>query len=149
MYKEICFYNRRAYYNYDFFESYIAGIQLLGSEIKSIRLNKVSISDSFCKMQNNELYIINMYISKYKFVSTIKNYIPHRERKLLLKNSELKTIDCNVKKYGFTIIPSKLFLNKKGFAKLSISLAKGRKFVQKRNIIKNKEMEREIHKYTS
>lgn len=148
MYREICFYNRKAYFNYDFFESYIAGIQLLGSEIKSIRLNKVSISDSFCRMQNNELYVMNMYISKYKWDSTIKNYSNYRERKLLLKSSELKKIEFNIVKYRFTVIPTKLFINKKGFAKLSISLARGRKFVNKRDILKNKEIEREIQKYT-
>lgn len=149
MYKEICFYNSKAYFNYNLFESYIAGIQLLGSEIKSIRLNKVSISDSFCKLQNNELYVINMYISKYKWASTTKNYIPCRERKLLLNSSELKKIECSIKKYGFTVIPTKLFLNKKGFAKLSIALSKGRKTVNKRDIIKNKEIDRKIQKYTN
>lgn len=144
MYKEILFYNRKAHFNYDFLESYIAGIQLLGSEIKSIRLNKVSISDSFCKLQKNELYIINMYISKYEFTTTFENYLPRRERKLLLKSSELRKIKYKIKKYGFTVIPTKLFINNKGFAKLKISLAKGRKCVNKREFIKNKDIEKEI-----
>lgn len=140
MYKEIYFYNRKAHFNYDFFESYIAGIQLLGAEIKSIRFNKVSISNSFCKLQNNELYVINMFISKYEWAPTFENYLPFRERKLLLKSSELRKIECKIKKFGFTIIPNKLFLNKKGIAKLKISLAKVKKFVNKRDYIKNKEI---------
>lgn len=146
MYKEILFYNRKAHYNYDFLESYIAGIQLLGTEIKSIRFNQVSISDSFCKMQHNELYVINMYISKYESATTLENYLPRRERKLLLKSSELRKIDYNIKKYGFTVIPNKLFINKKGIAKLKIALAKGRKFINRRDIIKKKDLEREIQK---
>ncbi|AGC66897.1 SsrA-binding protein [Candidatus Uzinura diaspidicola str. ASNER] len=144
MYKEILFFNRKALFNYDFFESYIAGIQLFGTEIKSIRLNKVSISESFCKMQNNELYIINMFISKYEWVTTFENYSPRRDRKLLMKSSELRKIECKIKKYRFTIIPTKLFINKKGYAKLKIVLAKGRKLVNKRDIIKYKEIERDI-----
>lgn len=144
MYKEIFFYNRKAHFNYDFFESYIAGIQLLGAEIKSIRLNKVSISDSFCQMHNNELYVINMHISKYEWATTFENYLPRRKRKLLIKSSELRKIECKIKKFGLTVIPTKLFLNQKGIAKLKISLAKGRKFVNKRDIIKDKEIEREI-----
>lgn len=144
MYTEIIFHNRKAHFNYDFFESYIAGIQLFGTEIKSIRLNKVSIYDSFCKLKNNELYVINMFISNYKWVSTFENYSPRRDRKLLMKSSELKKIECKIKKYGFTIIPTKLFINKKGFAKLKIVLAKGRKLVNKRDNIKYKEIEREI-----
>lgn len=144
MYKE--FYNRKAHFNYDFFESYIAGIQLLGTEIKSIRLNKVSISESFCQIQNNELYVINMYISKYEWATTDENHLPLRERKLLLKSSELRKIECKIKKDGFTVIPKKLFFNIKGIAKLKIVLAKGRKFYNKRDIIKKKEIEREIQK---
>lgn len=140
----IQFFNRKANLNYDFFESYIAGIQLLGTEIKSIRLNKVSISESFCKIQNNELYVINMYISKYELAT--ENHFPRRERKLLLKSSEIRKIECKIQKSGFTVIPNKLFLNKKGIAKLKIFLAKGRKFYNKREIIKKKEIEREIQK---
>lgn len=146
MYKEKLIYNRKAHFNYDFFESYIAGIQLFGTEIKSIRLNKVSISDSFCKIQNNELYVINMFISKNEWVPTFENYSPRRERKLLMKSSELRKIESKIKKYGFTLIPTKLFFNKKGFAKLKIVLAKGRKLVNKREIIKYKEMERDIRR---
>lgn len=144
MYKKIFFYNRKAHFNYDFFESYVAGIQLLGAEIKSIRLNKVSIYDSFCKMQNNELYVINMFISKYEWAPTFENYLPNRERKLLLKSSELRKIECKIKKFGFTIIPNKLYFNKKGIAKLKIYLAKEKKIVNKRDIIKNKEIDIEI-----
>lgn len=141
MYKEIFFYNRKAHFNYEFFESYIAGLQLLGAEIKSIRLNKVSISDSYCKMQNNELYVINMFISKNLWCPTFENYSPRRERKLLLKSSELRKIEYKIKKFECSIIPIKLFFNKKGFAKLKISLAKRKKIINKRDIIKNKEIQ--------
>lgn len=141
MYKEKFFYNRKAHFNYDFFESYIAGIRLFGTEIKSIRLNKVSITDSFCKIQNNELYVINMFISKNNWVSTFENYLPRRDRKLLMKSSELRRIESKIQKYRFTLIPTKLFFNTKGFAKLKIVLAKGRKLVNKREVIKSKEIE--------
>lgn len=144
MAKELFFYNRKAHFHYDFFESYIAGIQLLGTEIKSIRLNKVSISDSFCKIQNNELYVINMYISKYEMATPFENYLQRRDRKLLMKSSELRKIECNIKKYGVTVIPNNLFINKKGIAKLKISLAKGRKFVNKRDFIIQKEIQKKL-----
>jgi SsrA-binding protein len=139
MIKNNCIQNRRASFEYEFIEEYVAGIQLLGTEIKSIRQNKASLSESFCQMKNGELYAINIYISEYRMGT---NHIPRRARKLLLKKKELIKISKKSEKSGLTIIPNKLFINKKGYAKLQIFLAKGRKIYDKREVIKKRENER-------
>jgi SsrA-binding protein len=136
-----CIKNRRASFEYEFIEEYVAGIQLLGTEIKSIRQNKANISESFCQMKNGELYAINIYISEYR---ANFNHIPNRSRKLLLKKKELIKISKKSEKSGLTIIPNKLFINQKGYAKLQIFLAKGRKIYDKREVIKKRENERQI-----
>jgi len=136
-----CIKNRRASFEYEFIEEYVAGIQLLGTEIKSIRQNKANISESFCQMKNGELYAINIYISEYR---ANLNHIPNRSRKLLLKKKELIKISKKSEKSGLTIIPNKLFINQKGYAKLQIFLAKGRKIYDKREVIKKRENERQI-----
>lgn len=139
--------NRRASFEYEFIEEYVAGIQLLGTEIKSIRQNKASLSESFCQMKNGELYAINIYISEYRMGVNF-NHIPTRGRKLLLKKKELIKISKKSEKSGLTIIPNKLFLNQKGYAKLQIFLAKGRKIYDKREVIKKRENEREKKNHT-
>ncbi|HEX9232761.1 MAG TPA: SsrA-binding protein SmpB [Blattabacteriaceae bacterium] len=136
---KICINNRKASFEYEFIEEYIAGIQLLGTEIKSIRQNKASLSESFCKIKNGELYAINIYISEYR---ADVNHLPNRDRKLLLKKKELIKISKKSEKSGLTIIPNKLFINQKGYAKLQIFLAKGRKIYDKREVIKKRENER-------
>ncbi|WGH26259.1 MAG: SsrA-binding protein SmpB [Candidatus Bostrichicola ureolyticus] len=142
--------NKKISYKYNLYEEYIAGIQLLGTEIKSIRQYKVSISESYCQIKNEELYIINMHISEYKF-GTYLNHDPKRERKLLLQKKELLRLKRKLKDSGITIIPFKLFFNKKGYAKLQIFLAKGKKNYDKRKFLKEKEIkilkEKEIKNY--
>ncbi|YBU89467.1 MAG: SsrA-binding protein SmpB [Candidatus Walczuchella monophlebidarum] len=133
--------NRKSRVEYEILDEYTSGIQLLGTEIKSIRRNNVSISESFCQMKNKELYVINMYISKYEWGTHI-NHDVRRERKLLLKRSELKKLERKLKESNLTLIPKRLFINDKGRAKLKICLAKGRKYYDKRNIIMKREMER-------
>ncbi|WGH26776.1 MAG: SsrA-binding protein SmpB [Candidatus Bostrichicola ureolyticus] len=136
--------NKKISYKYNLYDEYIAGIQLLGTEIKSIRQYKVSITESYCQIKNEELYIINMHISEYKF-GTYLNHEPKRERKLLLQKKELLRLKRKLKNTGMTIIPYKLFLNKKGFAKLQIFLAKGKKIYDKRKFIQEKEFKRNIY----
>ncbi|WP_185851774.1 SsrA-binding protein SmpB [Blattabacterium cuenoti] len=137
--------NKKARFQYQFIEEYIAGIQLFGTEIKSIRQNKANITESFCQIKNGELYSINMYISEYKF-GTNWNHKSRRERKLLLNKKELMRIEKKLKNPGLTVIPTKLFINEKGFVKLQIVLAKGKKVYDKRESIRKKEMIRELMK---
>ena len=120
-------------------DQYKAGIVLTGTEIKSIRLNKASISESFCEFNDNqELFIINMFIDEYEFGNHY-NHKTKSQRKLLLNKKELKKLNKDVKNTGLTIIPLKVFINEKGFAKVLISLAKGKKTYDKRQVIKERE----------
>ncbi|WP_185862341.1 SsrA-binding protein SmpB [Blattabacterium cuenoti] len=135
--------NRKARFQYHFIEHYMAGIQLFGTEVKSIRQNKVNIMDSFCQIKNGELYSINMYIAEYKF-GTNWNHSIRRERKLLLKKKELIKIYKKLKNTGLTIIPIELFFNDKGYVKLRIVLAKGKKIYDKREFLRKKDFTREV-----
>jgi SsrA-binding protein len=135
--------NRRASFDYSFVEEYIAGIILTGSEIKSIRGGKASITESYCYVNNNQLFIKNMYIAEFKQAS-YNNHEEKRERVLLLKKSELKKISNEMKgQNGMTIIPIKLFINRRGLAKMKIVVAKGKKTHDKRESIKKKDVQRE------
>ncbi|WP_185874044.1 SsrA-binding protein SmpB [Blattabacterium cuenoti] len=134
--------NRKARFQYHFLENYIAGIQLFGPEVKSIRQNKVNITESYCQIKNGELYSINMYIAEYqnnKFLNS-KN---RRERKLLLTKKELIKIEKKLKIPGLTIIPIKLFFSKKGYVKVKICLAKGKTIYDKREYIRKRDFRRE------
>tara|TARA_B100000780_G_scaffold123202_1_gene86379 strand:+ start:543 stop:995 length:453 start_codon:yes stop_codon:yes gene_type:complete len=131
--------NKKAKFEYQLIDQYNAGIVLTGTEIKSIRLNKASISESFCEFNDNqELFIINMFIDEYEFGNHY-NHKTKSQRKLLLNKKELKKLNKDVKNSGLTIIPLKVFINEKGFAKVLISLAKGKKTYDKRQVIKNRE----------
>lgn len=132
--------NRKAHFEYELLDQYTAGLVLSGSEIKSIRGNHASITESFCQIKNAELYVINMYISEYRW-ATYTNHIPRRERKLLLKSSEIRKLSRKLKESSLSLIPRRLFINEKGIAKLEIFLAKGKKMYDKRHIIKKREME--------
>ena len=123
--------NRKASYEYQFIDKYIAGIALLGSEIKSIRNNEANISDAYCIIKNHEVFLINLHISEYKNAS-LNNHNPKRERKLLLNKQEINKIEKKTKEKGNTIIPIRLFINNKGKAKVEISVAKGKKIYDKR-----------------
>ncbi len=137
--------NRRASFEYSFLEKYIAGIQLTGTEIKSIREGKASISDAFCTFKGGELFVLNMNIEEYS-KGNIYNHAPKRERKLLLTKHELRKLEGRMKDQGLTIIPLRVFLSKSGYAKLDIALAKGKKVRDKREDIKKRETERELRR---
>ena len=135
--------NKRASFEYSFLEKYVAGIQLLGTEIKSIREGKANITDGFCVFMNGELLIRNMNVDEYS-KGNIYNHTPKRDRKLLLTKQELKKLEGKLKDQGLTIIPIKLFVSKSGYAKLEIALAKGKKIYDKREDIKKRDVERDL-----
>jgi len=135
--------NRKASFEYQFIDKYIAGIMLLGTEIKSIRDNKASISDAHCVFIDNELFVKNLHIAEYSNGGK-NNHEPKRKRKLLLNKQELSKMIGKVKEKGMAIIPIRLFINEKGIAKLEIALAKGKKIYDKRESIKEKDQKRDI-----
>ncbi len=139
MNKKINIINKKAKFEYTLMDQFSAGIVLTGTEIKSIRANKASITESFCEFNDSgELFIINMFIDEYSFGNQF-NHKTRNQRKLLLKKKELNKLYKQVKNTGLTIIPLKVFINEKGYAKLLISLAKGKKIYDKRQSIKNRE----------
>ncbi len=138
--------NKRARHDYEFIDSYDAGIQLFGTEIKSIRMGKASIAESFCQFKDGELYIVNMFIDKYEW-GTHFNHKTRRERKLLLKKNELRKLERQTKESGLTIIPSSLYINDKGLAKVKIHLARGKKLYDKRESIKTKDLRRDLDRF--
>lgn len=135
--------NKRASFEYFLIEKYIAGIQLTGTEIKSLRDGKANITDAYCSFTNDELFVRNMHISEYTY-GTYLNHEPKRERKLLLNKRELRKLQNKLKEQGITIVPIILFINEKGLAKLEIALAKGKKLYDKRETMKSKDAQREI-----
>lgn len=137
--------NRRAKFDYQFLDTYVAGLVLKGTEIKAIREGKAGLADSYCFFQNDELYVRNLHISEYENASFYKHE-PLRERKLLLSRQELDKLQKKIKDQGLTIVPTRLFINEKGFAKLSIALARGKKAYDKRDDIKKKDLERELNR---
>ncbi len=135
--------NRKAYYEYSFKAKYIAGMVLQGTEIKSIRSGKVSFNDSYCIFDKGELHVKSLHIAEYNF-GNINNHEPMQERKLLLKKKELRKLENQIKEKGFTIIPLKIFISEKGFAKIEIGLGKGKKIFDKRETIKARETDRDV-----
>ncbi len=135
--------NKKAWHDYEIIEKFIAGMQLTGTEIKSIRLGKVSLVDSFCYFTGGELYVKNMQIAEYSWGSHY-NHVPDRDRKLLLTSKELKKLDRHVREKGTTIIALRLFISDRGYAKLEIGLAKGKREYDKREDLKKKENKRQL-----
>jgi len=136
--------NKRARFEYELIEEYTAGIILTGTEIKSIRNSKASIAESFCEFNHKgELFTVNMHIEEYAF-GTRFNHKPKAQRKLLLNKKELNKLYKEVKNGGLTIVPLRLFINDKGFAKISIALARGKKLYDKRETIKDRENKRDL-----
>ena len=135
--------NKKASYQYFLVEEYTAGIQLTGTEIKSIREGKANIADAYCNYTGDELFVREMHIAIYT-QGTIYNHEPKRDRKLLVTRRELKKLLGKVNEKGFTIIPTLLFINEKGLAKLTIALAKGKHFYDKRETIKKKDVARDM-----
>jgi SsrA-binding protein len=139
MQKQINIRNKRARFEYEILDTYTAGIVLTGTEIKSVRAGKARITESFCEFsEKGELFVINMSIDEYSYGTTF-NHRPTSERKLLLNKQELKKLRREVQNVGLTIIPLRLFLNDKGWAKLDIALCRGKKYYDKRENIKKRD----------
>ena len=135
--------NKKASFEYELIEKFIAGIQLAGTEIKSVRGGKASLVDSYCQFINGELYVKNMHISEYE-MGTCNNHIAKRDRKLLLQRRELLKLEKKVRESGLAIVPLRMFINEKGLAKLEIAIARGKKVYDKREDIKRKDIQREM-----
>lgn len=143
MLKTVNILNKRARFDYEILETYTAGIVLAGTEIKSIRLGKANITESFCEFNGAELFAINTYIEEYAFGNQF-NHKARSERKLLLNKKELKSLSRSVQAKGLTIIPLKLFTTEKGIAKLEIGLCKGKKTYDKRESLKEQDTKRDL-----
>ena len=138
--------NKRSTFDYEIMDRFVAGIQLYGTEIKSIRDGKAGLSDTYCAFLNNELWVKNMHIATY-FFGTYNNHDVRRDRKLLMTKRELRKLLRGTKETGFTIVPTKLFINEKGLAKLEIGLARGKKTYDKRQSLREKEDKRSIERH--
>lgn len=145
-YRNISIKNRRATFDYEILETYVAGIVLTGTEIKSIRLGKASLVDSYCYFDRGELWIKGMNIAEYHW-GTYNNHQPKRDRKLLLNKRELYKLERALQDTGLTVVGLKLFLNDRGLAKVEIGLARGRKRFDKREYIKEKDAKREMDRF--
>ena len=142
--KKINIKNKKARFEFEILDKYVAGIQLTGTEIKSIRLSQARITESFCEFNDRgELFIVNMYIKEYMFGHQF-NHKPKSERRLLMHKRELRSLKKDVEAKGNTIVPLRLFLNDKGFAKLEIALAKGKQTHDKREVIKDRDNKRDL-----
>lgn len=135
--------NKRASFDYEWIETFTAGLQLVGTEIKSIRQSKVSLQESYCYLNKGEVFVKSMHIAEYDH-GNINNHDPIRERKLLLHKREIAKIEKMLKDQGVTLVPTKLFISENGFAKLNIAVAKGKKTHDKRDSLKEKDAKREI-----
>ncbi|MBC6489386.1 SsrA-binding protein SmpB [Flavihumibacter stibioxidans] len=138
--------NRSAFHEYYFESTYIAGIVLVGTEVKAIRAGKVSFNDSYCQFHKGELFVKNMHISEYAF-GTTQRHEPMQERKLLLHKKELKKLEAKIKEKGYTLVPLRIFFTDKNLVKIEIGLGKGKKVHDKRESIKKREVERDIKRY--
>ena len=135
--------NKKAYFEYSVLDKYVAGIQLMGTEVKSIKESKVSISEAFCSIIDNEIFIIGMHVADYKKIKHT-NHAPLRTRKLLLNRKEIDKLSKMSKEKGLTIIPLHIFVSDTGIIKIEIGLAKGKKTYDKRESIKAKDLKREL-----
>ncbi len=138
--------NRSIYHHYFIDAKYEAGMMLLGTEVKSLRDGKASFNDSFCQVHQGEIWVKSLHIAQYSH-GTVNNHDPLRDRKLLLQKREIKKIEAKLKEKGYTIVPLRIFFNDKGLAKIEIGLAKGKKLHDKRESIKQKDVEREMKRF--
>ena len=138
--------NRKARFEYELLEELIAGIQLTGTEIKSVRMGKVSLDQAYCIFHENELYIRGMNIAEYE-MGNIYNHEPVRDRKLLLKRRELNKWQGKLKDAGLTIVPLRMFIQENGWAKVKIALVRGKKMHDKRDSIKERDVKRDLDRY--
>lgn len=143
MQKTVNILNKRAKFDYEILDKYTAGIVLTGTEIKSIRLGKASIAESFCEFHNGELFVINSHIEEYLYGNHY-NHKAKSERKLLLNKRELRKLEKDLQNKGLTVIPLRLFTNEKGLAKLDIALCRGKKNYDKRETIKDRDNKRDL-----
>lgn len=141
--KDISISNRRAKFDYEILETWVAGVVLRGTEIKSLRMGKASIRDAFCYMDRGELYIRGLNISEYNWAN-LNNHDPKRDRKLLLNRRELSTIERRLQDKGLTVVGLRIFINERGLAKVLIGLGKGRKQYDKREYIKERDAKRQM-----
>ena len=140
---EVNIVNRRARFDYEISETFTAGIVLTGTEIKSIRLGKAGLSDTFCLVSNGEVWVKNMYVAEY-FYGSYNNHSARRDRKLLLKKKEIARLAKAGKDAGFTVVPRKVFINGKGLAKMVVGIGRGKKEYDKRQTIKERDDKRQI-----
>lgn len=138
--------NRSAFHEYFIDARYEAGIVLQGTEVKSIRGGKVSFNDSYCLVHKGEIWVKSLHIAEYTH-GNINNHEPMRDRKLLLQKKEIRKIEAKLKEKGYTLVPLRLFINDKGFVKMEIGLAKGKKLHDKRETLRKKDVERELKRY--
>lgn len=141
--KDINIKNRRARFDYEIIDTFTAGIVLTGTEIKSLRQGKASLVDTFCFVNNGEVWVKNMYIAEY-FYGTYNNHAARRDRKLLLNRKEIAKLEKSGKEAGYTIVPLRLFINERGLAKLVIGIGRGKKEYDKRQAIKERDDKRSI-----
>ena len=137
--------NKKAYFNYEIFESLEAGIALQGSEVKSIKEGRISLKDSYAEIKNGEVLLVLCHISPYEAANRF-NHDPLRPRKLLLHRREIKRLTGKIKEKGFTLVPTKVMLNDKGRIKIEISLAKGKRVYEKKDVIKERDRDRELRR---
>ena len=142
---EVQIVNRKAKFSYFFEQTFEAGIQLTGTEIKSIRRGEANLNDAYCTFDRGELFIRSLFIAEYKFGNQ-QNHETRRTRKLLLKKNELKKLERKMKEKGYAIIPYMLYVNERGLAKVEIALAKGKKSFDKRESIKQKDVKRDMER---
>ena len=135
--------NRAAYHEYAIEDTYDAGMVLTGTEVKSLRENKASFNDAYCFLHHGEVWMKSFHIAEYSH-GNLSNHIPVHDRKLLLKKREIAKIESRMKEKGFTLIPLRVWFNERGFAKIQIGLARGKKLHDKRESIKQKDSDREI-----
>ena len=135
--------NKKAYFNYELLETFEAGISLLGSEVKSIREGRISLKESYAEVKGGEVFLLHCHISPYEAANRF-NHEPRRERKLLLHKQEIKRLTGKIKEKGLTLVPTKVLINAKGKVKVEISLAKGKRSYQKKAVIKERDIQREV-----
>jgi len=138
--------NRQAFHEYHIDSRYVAGIVLLGTEVKSLREGKASFNDSYCLINKGEMWVKSLHIAEYSH-GTVNNHDPIRDRKLLLEKREIRKIEGKLKEKGYTLIPLRIFFNEKSMAKMEVGLAKGKKHHDKRESIKQKDVEREMKRF--
>ncbi|MBQ9821674.1 MAG: SsrA-binding protein SmpB [Muribaculaceae bacterium] len=135
--------NRKATFDYEILETFTAGIVLTGTEIKSLRQGKAGLTDTYCMVENHELWVKNMYIAEYSYGS-YNNHTTHRDRKLLVTRKELNRIAKQAEQPGYSVVPLRIFINKRGLAKIVIAVARGKKLYDKRQSIKEREDKRNL-----